>query len=53
VPDTAGEKSPIRYRQVEYSRMPLLAYLAMDDVRALSRADFVRLGLGECEDRAA
>jgi len=45
VPDTAGEKSPIRYRQVEYSRMPLLAYLAMDDVRTLTRADFVRLGL--------
>ena len=25
--------------------MPLLAYLAMDDARALTRADFVRLGL--------
>jgi hypothetical protein len=45
VPDHGGEKGLIRYRQVEYSRMPLLAYLAMDDVRALTRADFVRLGL--------
>ncbi|TMG85068.1 MAG: hypothetical protein E6H78_08105 [Betaproteobacteria bacterium] len=45
VPDHGGEKGLIRYRQVEYSRMPLLAYLAMDDVRTLSRADFVRLGL--------
>ena len=45
VPDHAGEKGPIRYRQVEYSRMPLLGYLAMDDARALTRADFVRLGL--------
>jgi CorA-like Mg2+ transporter protein len=45
VPDHGVEKGLIRYRQIEYSRMPLLAYLAMDDVRALSRADFVRLGL--------
>ena len=45
VPDYGVEKGLIRYRQVEYSRMPLLAYLAMDDVRAVSRADFVRLGL--------
>jgi len=45
VPDHGTEKGLIRYRQIEYSRMPLLAYLAMDDVRALSRADFVRLGL--------
>ena len=45
VPDYGVEKGLVRYRQVEYSRMPLLAYLAMDDVRAVSRADFVRLGL--------
>jgi len=35
----------IRYRQIEYGRMPLLAYAAMDVARALTRADFVRLGL--------
>jgi len=35
----------IRYRQIEYYRMPLMAYLGMDDVRALSRNEFVRLGL--------
>jgi hypothetical protein len=45
VPDQSGEKGLLRYRQIEYSRMPLLCYLAMDDVRALTRADFVRLGL--------
>jgi len=45
VPDYSGEKGQIRYRQVEYGRMPLLVYLAMDDVRALSRGDFVRIGL--------
>jgi CorA-like Mg2+ transporter protein len=45
VPDHSGEKGLIRYRQVEYSRMPLLVYIAMDDARSLTRADFVRLGL--------
>ena len=45
VPDYSGEKGLIRFRQIEYARMPLMAYLAMDDARALTRADFVRLGL--------
>jgi hypothetical protein len=45
VPDLADERGQIRYRQVEYGRMPLIAYLAMDDTSALTRADFVRLGL--------
>ncbi len=45
VPDHADLPGALRYRQVEYARMPLLAWLAMDDARALSRADFVRLGL--------
>lgn len=35
----------VRYRQIEYHRMPLLAYLAMDDPRTLSRGDFARLVL--------
>ena len=35
----------LRYRQIEYHRMPLAAYLAVDDPRALTRNDFVRLGL--------
>ncbi len=37
----AGEG--IRLRQLEYYRMPLMAYLSLDDPRQLSRADFVRL----------
>ncbi len=45
VPDYSDEKGLIRYRQIEYARMPLMAYLAMDDARSLTRADFVRLGL--------
>ncbi|RUQ35132.1 MAG: hypothetical protein EKK71_13920 [Candidatus Competibacteraceae bacterium] len=35
----------IRYRQVEYHRMPLLAYLSFDDPHALTRGDFARLAL--------
>ncbi len=35
----------IRYRQIEYYRMPLMAYLALDDPHALERADWVRLAL--------
>lgn len=35
----------LRYRQIEYHRMPLMAYLAFDDPFALTRADFVRLAL--------
>ncbi|MGH8261900.1 MAG: CorA family divalent cation transporter [Steroidobacteraceae bacterium] len=45
VPDDSDEKGLIRYRQIEYARMPCLNYLAMDDARAMTRADFVRLGL--------
>ena len=35
----------LRYRQIEYYRMPMMAYLAVDDPRLLTRIDFVRLGL--------
>lgn len=45
VPHYSGETGLIRYRHIEYHRMPLMAYLAVDDPHALSRADFVRLGL--------
>ena len=45
VPDHSGPEGPLRYRQLEYYRMPLMAYLAVDDPRALSRNDFIRIGL--------
>ena len=45
VAEHTSENSPLRYRQIEYYRMPMMAYLALDDPRRLSRADFVRLGL--------
>ncbi len=41
----SDEKGLARFRQIEYYRMPLLVYLAMDDPTALTRADFVRLAL--------
>lgn len=49
-----GQPAPLAFRQLEYYRMPLMAYLALEDPSALTRADFVRLGLvapaGESED---
>ena len=45
VPQHVELEGLIRYRQIEYYRMPVMAYLALDDPRALTRDDFVRLGL--------
>jgi hypothetical protein len=45
VPEHADDDGPIRYRLLEYYRMPLMAYLAVDNPKSLSRDDFVRLGL--------
>ena len=45
VPDHSELEGALRYRQIEYYRMPLMAYLAVDDPRALGRSDFIRLGL--------
>jgi hypothetical protein len=45
VSDHSGRAGALRYRQIEYYRMPLMAYLALDDPRAMSRADFIRLGM--------
>lgn len=45
VQEQSAAAGVIRYRQIEYYRMPLMAYLAVEDPRALTRQDFVRLGL--------
>lgn len=45
VSDHSDQSGALRYRQIEYYRMPQLAYLALDNPRALSRNDFIRLGL--------
>ena len=39
------ERAGLRYRLLEHYRMPLMAYLALDDLSALGRADHVRLSL--------
>jgi len=41
----SGRPGVLRYRQIEYHRMPLMAYLAFDEPRNLTRGDFVRLAL--------
>ncbi len=43
--DAADSAAELRYRQIEYHRMPVMAWLAVDEPTRLSRADFVRLGL--------
>ena len=41
-----GERpDPLRFRQLEYYRMPLMVYLAVDDPCALTQADYVRFAL--------
>jgi len=45
VSDHSGRAGALRFRQIEYHRMPTMAWLALDDPRALARNDFVRLGL--------
>lgn len=43
--DASSDQGPIRYKQLEYYRMPAMGYLAVEDPAALTRNDFVRLGL--------
>ena len=43
VSHAASPASPLRYRQIEYYRMPLMAFLVMDHLTDLCRADFIRL----------
>ena len=45
VSDHSDEPGSLRYRQIEYYRMPATAYLALDDPRRLTRSDFIRLAL--------
>lgn len=43
--DPSEENGVLRYRQIEYHRMPLMAFLAVDDPRSISREHWLRLGL--------
>jgi hypothetical protein len=50
----AGQTATLRYRQLEYYRMPVMSYISLDEPRQLSRSQFVRLGLvtntGDADD---
>ena len=41
----SDEPGDLRYRLIEYQRMPIMAFLALDRPRSLSREDWVRIGL--------
>lgn len=43
--DHVDPNAAIRYRQIEFYRMPVMGLLALDEPRAVSRNDFIRLGL--------
>ncbi len=43
VPHAAPSAGPLRYRQIEYYRMPVMTYLALDSFSGLGRSGFVRL----------
>lgn len=43
--DPSEENGILRYRQIEYHRMPLMAFLAVDNPRDMSRENWLRLGL--------
>lgn len=43
VSDHSTEPGLLRFRQIEYYRMPVMGYLALDRPRDLKRADFARL----------
>lgn len=45
VGDHSGKPGSLRYRQIEYYRMPQLAFLAVDRPLDVSRNDFIRLAL--------
>jgi hypothetical protein len=45
VPLHADAPGLARYGQLEFHRMPVMGYLAVDSLSALTRPDFVRLGL--------
>lgn len=45
VPHYSDAVGPVRYRQIEYHRIPKLSYIALDDPFTLSDEDFLRLTL--------
>lgn len=44
------QPAPVRYRQLEYHRLPKMTYLSFDDPFVLTREDFVRIGWATAPD---
>jgi hypothetical protein len=42
----SDKKGLVRYRQLEYYRMPYMAFFAMEDANALTRPDLIRMAIG-------
>lgn len=51
-PDQSDRRASARYRQLEFHRMPIMVWLALDDPRRLTRADHMRLAFAGAPDRA-
>jgi uncharacterized membrane protein YuzA (DUF378 family) len=43
--DHSNEPGELRYRLIEYHRMPVMAYLSVDQPRSLRPEDWIRIGL--------
>ena len=43
--ESPGQTGTLRYRLLEYNRMPFMSFFAVDDPAELTRADFVRIGM--------
>ena len=41
----SDQEGAVRYREIEYQRMPLMSFLAFEDISRLTRGDLIRLGL--------
>ncbi len=54
VPHASDETGSLRFRQIEYYRMPQMSYLAVDKLAAITRADQIRLAFasGSAKDGA-
>ena len=46
VQNSSNAVGRIRYREIEYQRMPMMSYLAFDNLQRLSRGDMIRLAIG-------
>lgn len=52
VPNQSDGRAATRYRQLEFHRMPIMAWLALDDPRRLTRADHMRLAFAGAPNRS-